>query len=130
MSQENVEIVERVTAALNDRDLEGYLACCTEGVQLRTPLFGGEYDGARGIGRFFADVVDAAPDFRVTIERLDPVGADQVLAFMQLRASGRASGIETPVDSANVYDLVEGKIARTRVFLDRREALKAVGLEE
>jgi ketosteroid isomerase-like protein len=33
-------------------------------------------------------------------------------------------------DSANVYDLVDGKIRRVRIFLDRQEALEAVGLRE
>ena len=34
------------------------------------------------------------------------------------------------MDTANVYDFVKDKIARTRIFLDRAEALKAVGLDE
>jgi hypothetical protein len=29
-----------------------------------------------------------------------------------------------------VYDLIDGKISRIRIFLDRQEALKAVGPEE
>jgi hypothetical protein len=32
--------------------------------------------------------------------------------------------------STNVYDLVDGRISHVRIFLDRHEALKAVGLEE
>jgi hypothetical protein len=32
--------------------------------------------------------------------------------------------------STNVYDLIDGKISHVRIFLDRQEALKAVGLEE
>ena len=38
MSQENVEVVERAVAAVNDRDIDGYLACCTEDIQLQTPV--------------------------------------------------------------------------------------------
>jgi hypothetical protein len=34
----------------------------------------------------------------------------------------------TGAESANVYDFTEGKIRRIRIFLDRSEALKAVGL--
>ena len=30
----------------------------------------------------------------------------------------------------NVYDLVDGKIRRVRIFTDHHQALKAVGLEE
>jgi hypothetical protein len=36
----------------------------------------------------------------------------------------------TAADSANVYDFIDGKMTRIRIFLDRAEALKAVGLEE
>jgi hypothetical protein len=37
MSQENVEVVRRAVFALNERDIDGYLACCTEDVQLLPP---------------------------------------------------------------------------------------------
>jgi len=32
MSQENVEIVKRAVAALNERDVDRYLADCTENI--------------------------------------------------------------------------------------------------
>jgi hypothetical protein len=130
MSQENVEIVKRAIAALNAREIDGYLACCTEDVVLRTPLveIGGVYEGADGIRRFLVDIEDAAPDFRIDVERLESVGASQVLAFMQITASGRSSGIPQDAATTNVYDLVDGRINSIRVFLNRREALEAVGL--
>jgi hypothetical protein len=34
------------------------------------------------------------------------------------------------METANIYDLIDGKISRVRIFLDHGEALKAVGLEE
>jgi hypothetical protein len=51
MSQENVEMVERAIAAINDRDIDAYLACCIGNVELLTPLapLGAEYVGADGI---------------------------------------------------------------------------------
>ena len=132
MSQENLEVVKRAIAAINARDIDGYLACCTEDVVLRTPMaeITGEYEGADGIKRFLVDVEDAAPDFRIDAERVESVGASQVLAFLQITASGRSSGIRQDAATANVYDLVEGKINRIRIFLDRHEALNAVGLTE
>ena len=33
-------------------------------------------------------------------------------------------------DYGNVYDLAAGKIKRIRIFLDRQQALRAVGLAE
>jgi ketosteroid isomerase-like protein len=138
MSQENVEVVRQVIEAINRRDIDAYLACCTEHVEMITPVteVAGAYEGAEGIGRFFADVADAAPDFTLTIERLEAVGRDRVLAFTRMSASGRASGIQvaefgrTDVELGAVYSLVDGKVARIRVFFDRAEALEAAGLRE
>ena len=134
MSQENVEVVKRAVAAVNDRDIDSYLACCTRDVRMENAnvMIEGAYEGADGIRRFFADVLDTAPDFRITIERLESIGTDRVLGFMSLNLSGRASGISLGSDmpSANLYDFTEGKIKRVRIFLDRREAIKVAGLSE
>src|SRR4051794_34555715 len=134
MSEENVETVKRAVAAINARDINRYMACCTEDIQLQTPVapIEGIYKGSEGIQRYFADLRDAGPDFRVNIDRLESVGGDRVIGFMRLNMSGRASGITLGGDipATNVYALADGKIKRVRIFLDRREALEAVGLSE
>ncbi len=132
MSQENVEVVKRAVAAVNERDIDGYLACCTEDVQLITPIaeVAGAYDGREGIRRFFADIADTGPDFKITVERLEAVGANRVLALMRVTATGRASGIPTDAATGNVYDLADGKIKVIRIFADRNQALEAAGLRE
>ena len=65
MSQENVEIVQRAIAAVNDRDIDGYLACCTADVRMENAnvAIEGAYEGSDGIGRFFADVRRYSPGF-------------------------------------------------------------------
>ena len=75
MSQENFEVIRRAITALNDRDIDRYLSCCTEDVQLQPAwaAVGGAYEGPDGIRRFFSDLSDIAPDFRIEIERLEPV---------------------------------------------------------
>jgi ketosteroid isomerase-like protein len=90
---------------------------------------GADYLGADGIRRFFADLEDAGPDFRIEVQRLQAIGDSTVLAFVRVSWTGRASGIVTGAESANVYDFIDGKISRIRIFLDRDEALKAVGME-
>ena len=129
MSQENVDTVVRAIAAVNVRDVDAYLACCTEDVELLQPMVGAEYLGSDGIRRFFADIEDVGPDFRIEVQRMQAVGADNVIALVRVGATGRASGIPTGADTANVYEFSGGKMARIRIFLDRDEALKAVGLE-
>ena len=130
MSEENVEIVRRVVAALNARDLEGYLACCREDVELHLPVVAGVYEGPEGIKRWFADLEDAGPDFHIDLRDMKTVGGDRVVAFFHVASTGRASRVPVTMETAQTYDLVDGKIVRIRIFLDRREALKAVGLEE
>ena len=130
MSQENVETVGRAIAAINARDIDAYLACCTENVELLTPFVGADYLGSDGIRRFLTDIEDASPDLRIEAQRVQAIGDSNAIAFVRFRSTGRASGIVTGAESANVYDFIEGKISRVRIFLDRDEALKAVGLEE
>jgi ketosteroid isomerase-like protein len=132
MSKENVETVGQAIAAINARDIDAYLACCTENVELLTPLapLGAEYVEADGIRRFFTDIEDVSPDFRIAVQSVHAVGDSNVIAFIRTSATGRASGIATGTESTNVYDFIEGKISRIRIFLDPDEALKAVRLEE
>ena len=106
-----MEIVQRAVAALNARDLEGYLTCCTEDLELHTPLeaFVGVYEGRDGIKRWLADVEDAAPDFHIDLQDVKAVGSHQVLAFAHLGSTGRASGVPLAGDSGNVYDLVDAR---------------------
>jgi ketosteroid isomerase-like protein len=132
MSQENVEVVKRAVEAINQGDIEGYLACCTEDVQLVTPVadIGGAYDGPDGIRRFFTDIRDAAPNFKIVVESLEAVGPDRVLGLMRVTGTGRASGIPIENPTGNVYDFADGRIQRTRIFFDRDQALEAAGLRD
>ena len=106
MSRENVELVRRLIAAVNERDVGAYLACCTEDIRLSTPWapVEGAYEGAGAIRRFFADFEDTLPDFRLSIERAEPIGAECVLAFVRGFVSGRASGIPATAMSGGVPD--------------------------
>jgi ketosteroid isomerase-like protein len=146
MSQENIELAERVVTAVNERDVDGYLACCADDIKLRTPWadVDGVYEGPEAIRRFFADLQDWAPDFRLRIERTEPIGPTRVLVFLRVSVRGRASGVpagaigggvsDAPaareIPTATVYDFAGGKVASIRVFLDRDEALEAVGRRE
>jgi ketosteroid isomerase-like protein len=145
MSHENIELAERVVTAVNERDVDGYLACCADDIKLRTPWadVDGVYEGPEAIRRFFADLQDWAPDFRLRIERTEPIGPTRVLVFLRVSMRGRASGVpagaiggvsDAPaareIPTATVYDFAGGKVASIRVFLDRDEALEAVGRRE
>ncbi|MHB8235169.1 MAG: nuclear transport factor 2 family protein, partial [Solirubrobacteraceae bacterium] len=85
MSQENVDTVERAIAAINVRDIDAYLACCTENVELLiSASVGAEYLGANGIRRFSTDIEDAGPDFRIDVQRVQAIGDSKALAFLRV----------------------------------------------
>ncbi len=125
-----METVERAITAINERDIDGYLACCIEDIELQMPGVAGVYEGADGIRRFFADIEDAGPDFRIDIERTEGVSGERIPAFLRVTFHGRASGLSIPAETGNVYEFEEGKIRRVQIFLDRAEALEAAGLSE
>ncbi len=123
-ARDEFEAVRRVVDAVNDRDVERYLAGCTEDVELFNPLSAleGAYVGESGIRRFF-DGLELAPDFRLDIERLESVAPGCVIASVHLSASGRATGLPVGGALTNVYELAGGRVRRVRVFGDREEAL-------
>jgi len=131
MSEENVEVVKRVIAALNQRNVGLYLTFCAPDVELITPVspLEGAATGTEGIRQFFAGLREATDSFRLDAERLQAVGEDRVLALGQLSMVSEG-GIPLAQPFANVYDLIGGKLRRVRAYSDWDEALKAVGLEE
>src|SRR5690242_16400361 len=135
MARQNVETVERAVAALNRRDMEGYLSCCTDDIELHimaVESIGGEYVGRDAIRRFWTDIADVSPDFSVEIERAESIADDGVVAFMRVNATGRTSGIAIldDVRTVNVYDFRRGKICRLRAFNDRAAGLAAAGVAD
>jgi ketosteroid isomerase-like protein len=127
MSRENVEVVMQSIAALNERDIDRYLAGCSADIQMQTPF--GSLEAA-GIRRYWAKITDSALEFRVTVERLESIGADRVLAFSHATATAKASSTPLETAIASVYDLADGKIRSIQIFLDRHKALEVVGLRE
>jgi ketosteroid isomerase-like protein len=54
---------------------------------------------------------------------------DWVVVFVVMRTKGRGSGIEATRQDAQLYRLRDGIVVETDYYNDRKEALKAVGLE-
>ena len=50
MSQEDAQTVRHAIAAINARDIDAYLACCTENVELLLPMAGPNIWGLTGSG--------------------------------------------------------------------------------
>jgi ketosteroid isomerase-like protein len=130
MSQENVQIVQR--------GFEQYFATgeppwdvYDEGIEVYdhdTPDQG-VYRGHAGVARWLEDWGAAWAEWSIDLEQLIDAG-DSVVVFIRMRTTGLGSGIQTDREDAQVLRLRDAQVVRLDYFNDRRQALKAVGLEE
>jgi ketosteroid isomerase-like protein len=131
MSEENVDAVNRAISAINERDVDAYLAVCSPDVELIRPTAAieGPNRGEPGVRSFFDDISEGATRFELEVERLEALGDDRVLAFLTLNLESEG-GFQQRQPLTNLYELEGGKLSRIRVFRDRGEALEAAGLSE
>jgi ketosteroid isomerase-like protein len=131
MSQENLEVVRqvhdgwargdfRVGADLVGPDFEWH--------QFPQAVEPGTRRGA-DVGTALRTLFDVYENLRVDATEFIDAG-DKVVVIGRARATARGSGM--PLDSpvALVWTLREGRLVRNQVFIDRNEALEAVGLRE
>jgi ketosteroid isomerase-like protein len=80
--------------------------------------------------RFPVDVLDGFTDLgQIERPRFQDVG-DSVVVLAEYKAKGGASGPEVATSSGWLFEVRDGRIARGRGFVDQRQALEAVGLQE
>ncbi|HEX4564241.1 MAG TPA: nuclear transport factor 2 family protein [Solirubrobacteraceae bacterium] len=129
MTADNVEIVSQAIAAINDRDVERYLALCAADIELVSPTAAieGASAGESGIREFFAGVEETTDEFRLEVEALRELSDGRVLAFLRVTTRSKR-GVSLAQPATNVYALSDGKLRRVTVYRDRDEALAAVGL--
>ena len=113
-----MELVRRGYEAFAQGDIEAALAMLHPDVRiedhdrsLETPT---TYDGPDGLLSLFATVTEGFSDVRYIPEDATEVG-DRVLVDER---------------QFHVWDVVAGRAVRFRVYLDREQALKAVGLHQ
>jgi ketosteroid isomerase-like protein len=132
MSQENVEIVRRAIEAFNRRDFDGYDELSTpdsEWVTSMGAIEGEIFRGREGAETYLERLNDAWEEFHTVAEDLRDLG-DHVLMLGRVEGRGKGSGVPVDMPLAQIFYFRDGRICRTRFYLDHGEALKAVGLEE
>ena len=135
MSQENVEVVRRVTDVMDAEGFEAafpvFLDAAHSDLEWREdPAWPGSatYRGVEQVRQVIVDRMDTL-DFDQQTEDLIPVD-DKVVALVRWRGRGKASGAQGEISLAIVWTVRERAITRLEFFLDRAEALEAVGLAE
>ena len=139
MSQENVEVVRRLFAALQSLDVGNFERRFDEVREIFDPevewvapphslLASEEYRGYDGVRRFWTQFLSAWDEYGVEVEELIDAGDDRVVAVMRL--SGRTNELEVDEARSSLLTLRDGRIVRIEPFASKDGALEAAGLEE
>ncbi len=133
MSQENVEIVRQCSERWNRLAWDGVAELVDPSVEQHGAV-GGIDEGRilRGldeIRRDYEAVEQTWDEHRIEPQEFIDAG-DRVVVFLREYQRGKMSGIELTVDTAIIFGLRNGRIVRIQGYMNRAEALKAVGLPE
>ena len=134
MSQGNVEIVRRMYELWGRMDWEGMLELVDPDVEQHGTVGGlGEGNVSRGVDeirqRFEAENIEVWEEHRIEPVRLIDAG-ERVVVIQHEYQRGKGSGVEIEIDTATVFDVRDGRIARIQPYMNPAEALEAVGLSE
>jgi ketosteroid isomerase-like protein len=131
MSQENVEIALRYTAAVNAREVPHDLLAPDFVIEnVETAVTDKTYYGAQGLREWISDFFDVmGPDARYEAQVIE-AGDDYAVGRLRVAGRGSASGAPIDLPHYGVMWIREGKITRAVGYGTRREALEAVGLRE
>jgi ketosteroid isomerase-like protein len=131
MSQQNVEVVKRLIAAIMRRDLDAFMEGATPDVEFVTLMtdLEGSLHGREGIGTFMDNVHATVDDPAFSVEDFRDLG-DAVLALGRMEGRTRHGGVQIAAPLGAIYDFRDGKAWRMRSYPDHGEALRAAGLSE
>ena len=106
-------VVRQMLGALEERDLERFLAVCDEGAELNSamaPAEGGEpYRGHAGIERWWSNTLETWDDYRLDPKRLLEVD-DYLLGVFELGGRGKTSGLALSRDIYVAFQVRRGQI--------------------
>ena len=142
MSQENVELVQRLLEMFAKRDHEGVFAFYDPDIEWNAEAtpgnpFGhmddlsGVYRGHEGVRTYWRRWLAAWKDIEFEVQDVLDAGDEVVALIRNQRQWGRHSGIATELPPyALVFTIRGGKVVRWQSYPDPEAALEAVGLRE
>src|SRR5215217_2768533 len=83
------------------------------------------FRGRAGLKRWIAVTQEIWDEWRLKAEQL-MVAGDQVVVLVRVIAQGHLSGVRLDRETANIWDIADGRVTRCEVFLERSEALRTV----
>lgn len=138
MSREKVEVMlQRWVETYNQGDLDGFLAHVHPHVvwEENHPVFGfvgldPVYEGHQGVRRWWQLTREPWKTVEAEIHEVTPAGDDAVVVSNTLHGTGAGSGVVVKLPFFQVFEFQDGKVARRRLYPERKEALEAAGLPE
>jgi ketosteroid isomerase-like protein len=134
MSQENIELLQRFFEAFNRGDDDAWIAAWHPEAELYE-LVGivdapEVYRGHDGVREWLANARSIiGQGFRMEPRDFTPIG-EAILTEIVGRGVGEGSGVPVEWTAHIVIWMRDGKVGRTRAFLQREMALKSAGRRE
>lgn len=130
MSQENVEAVRRLYAALSRGDYAAVMAMYSDDFEQDLTRVDGEINrGKDAVTRGWVRWVAPWDEFRMHAEEVIDAG-EKVVALVRQSGTGKQSGVPVHLDFGAVWTVRDGRLLRLVVYPQRRDALAAVGLSD
>ena len=133
MSQENIDILRRLTEAFGRRDFDRAIQGVAEDVELRPAVEGIDVDtlvrGRVELRGFWEQITEAWETTTIEPTEIIEAPGERVVAFERWHVSGR-DGLKLDFELIGVYTFHDGLVTRIDGFRDKPEALEAVGLAE
>jgi uncharacterized protein len=131
MSQENIEVVRRLSELLKRRDWRGMTDLLDPNVELHGTV-GGLEEGKilRGLSQI-SGAFETEDDEVWDEHRIEPqefIDAGDRVVVLQREYQRSKSGVETVIDTAGILDLRDGRVVRMQGYMNPADALEAAGL--
>jgi ketosteroid isomerase-like protein len=134
MSRENVEIVRRCWAGLEENPPNVPLRFFDDEVELINPPefpLRGPFHGHDGVRQWATEIWEVITDLHHEIEEvIEAPDGETVVSVQRTQGSMRHTGLPSNVLWAAVWTFREGKVVRGQGYMRRDEALEAAGLSE
>jgi ketosteroid isomerase-like protein len=131
MSQENVELIQRMYETFHRGDADGTLAYFDPEVEVDASMRVDEGigHGREAVNAIVARWLGAWDKWREEIEEIRDLGP-QVLVVSKQSGRAKGSGIEVETHYAVLYEIHGDKITRMCIYSEPAEALEATGLRD
>jgi len=133
VTQQNVERMRGMYAAINARNTDALVALCDPSVEVQSvfaAVGGAVYGGHDGVRRWQGDLEEAwGGGFRVEANAYFDLG-EHTLVFAVLRGRGGQSGVEVAMPATGVARWRDGLCVFHKAYVQKEDALRDLGVSE